>query len=164
MQQELHEGFAADFAGIWFQQPRRRQPPNRGMHFGCAHPERFRERSIGFVSRRESEFEPDDDVLRLNHAPFANSEYACVISTRSSTFTPISDQVDQHDIRPREIFLPQRTHIRINQSLAPFFWQHRRNRERPRRWQRRSLADKFQNVFDTPDSVRKFRVKQNDFH
>ena len=71
---------------------------------------------------------------------------------------------DQHDVRPREILLPERTHVHINQAFLPFRGEHRGDGEEAQRGQRGAFADEFQGVLETPECVRELRVEQQGFH
>ena len=77
MNEEIEEGFPADFLGFGIDQARIAQPADGGMHFRSAHSQFLPQLRIAAPGSAKTEFECDDDILWLgehSNTLFANSE------------------------------------------------------------------------------------------
>jgi len=73
---------------------------------------------------------------------------------------PLSNHsANEDDIRPGQIYVAQFSDVDIHEAFRPILRQHRRHGEQPQRRQRSFLADEFQRVLETPERIRKFRVR-----
>ncbi|MCK7517400.1 MAG: hypothetical protein MZV64_06595 [Ignavibacteriales bacterium] len=79
---------------------------------------------------------------------------------------PLGDhRADEHEIRPGQILVAQLPHVHVHQALRPRLPAASRPRSAgPSGGSEARLADEFQGVLETPESVRKARIEQQNLH
>ena len=71
---------------------------------------------------------------------------------------------DESVVRPREVFVAEPSHIRIDEAQSPLLRQHRGHGEQAKRRVRGPLAHELQRVGEAPERIGKLGVEQQDVH
>ncbi len=67
---------------------------------------------------------------------------------------------EEHIVRPGQIFIGERAHVGVHQTLLPLWGQHGRHGDQAKRRRRCFFADEAEGVAETPKCIREFRVYQ----